>query len=63
MKYPKKYTFDSTYNYLLKQAITKYMQRRWEESMFMAPRIKTDDHYWSEEIDALADMLLEINRA
>lgn len=63
MKYPRKYTFDSTYDFLLKQAITRDMQRRWEESMFMAPRIETDEHYWREEIDALADMLLEIDRA
>lgn len=63
MKYPKIYTFDEMNEHLLKKAIRNEIGKRWKSCLFMAPYTETDEHFWGEEIDALADMLLEIDRA
>ena len=48
------------HDFLLEKAIRKEMQSRWRLCCFMAPRIYVNDHYYGEEIDYLADILLQI---
>lgn len=50
---------DYTWDFLLYNTIKKEIQRKWEETMMMAAR-GYGKSYWAEQIDKLADMLLQI---
>lgn len=51
-----------TTDHLLCDALKHEMQNRWKQQIFMCQRGYGKD-YWSDELDILADMLLELRRA
>lgn len=46
--------------YYLRTAIRNEIRRRWKSSCFMSQVKPQPDHYYGEEIDILADLLLQI---
>ena len=51
-----------TTDHLLRNALQHEMQNRWKQQIFMCEKGYGKD-YWSDELDILADMLLEQQRA
>lgn len=51
---------DWKWDYLLHHAIRHEIDRRWEETMYMAEK-GYGKYYWADEIDHLADILLDMN--
>lgn len=49
---------DWQWDFLLYQAIRKEIHSRWEETMYMAER-GYGKYYWADQIDQLADILLQ----
>lgn len=47
-------------DHYLKRAIINEMRRRWDLSCFMSSRSPQPDHFFGEEIDILADYLLQM---
>lgn len=47
-------------DFYLKMAVTMEIKRRWEESLFMAAHQASDETYWQDAIDTLADIKLQI---
>lgn len=48
------------WDWLLYHQLKRSIQKDWEESLFMAVRIPSDDVYYADKIDQTADIMLQL---
>lgn len=48
------------WNWLLYHQLKRSIQKDWEESLFMAMQIPSDEVYFADKIDQTADIMLQL---